>query len=196
MPDDIVKTLVDSAYLESFCDGKRTVRWFQMLAHDGVISSQKVKGAYRFQPARALKQTILYLIEQVDSFKQPANDLELEKRKMKAEVTLKESKASMAKLELHELQGKMHRSEDVAAMTEDLIYSVRGMLIALPGRLAVDAAAMSEAAEVSELIRGEVYHIMENIAGYAYDPKKYEERVRERINWDKVKREEDADEEG
>jgi len=78
----------------------------------------------------------------------------------------------------------MHRSEDVAAMTEDLIFAIRGMLLALPGRLAVDVATAKEAAEAAEIIRQEVYKVMEEISHYQYDPKKYEERVRDRMRWD------------
>lgn len=101
-----------------------------------------------------------------------------------AEVTLKVAKATVAKLEADELQGKMHRSEDVAAMTEDLIFSIRGMLVALPGRLAVDVANANTAAEAAEIIRKGVFEVMREIANYRYDPKKYEERVRERRKWE------------
>lgn len=94
------------------------------------------------------------------------------------------AKATVAKLEADELQGKMHRSEDVAAMTEDLIFSIRGMLVALPGRLAVDVANANTAAEAAEIIRKGVFEVMREIANYRYDPKKYEERVRERRKWE------------
>ena len=92
-------------------------------------------------------------------------------------------KATIAKLEAEELKGTMHRAEDVAALTEDLVYTIRGALNALPGRLAVDVAAVSTPAEASEVIRKEVSKVMRELAGYHYDPKKYEERVRERRDW-------------
>ena len=100
------------------------------------------------------------------------------------EAQLKASKAKIASLEAQELEGRMHRSEDVAALTEDLIYEIRGALIALPGRLAVDVAACSSAAEAAELIRREVCQVMAELSGYQYDPAKYAERVRERMKWD------------
>lgn len=101
-----------------------------------------------------------------------------------ADVTLKVAKAQIAKLEADELSGKMHRSEDVAAMTEDLIYTIRGALMALPGRLAVDVCDVKTPAEASEVIRKEVYAVMGELSRYQYDPKKYEERVRERRKWE------------
>ena len=74
--------------------------------------------------------------------------------------------------------------KDVAAMTEDLIYTVRGSLMALPGRLAVDVAAVTTPAEAAEIIRKEVHALMRELANYQYDPEKYEERVRERRKWE------------
>lgn len=111
------------------------------------------------------------------------DEKKLEKAKLAAETQIKASKATIAKMEAEELKGTMHRSDDVAALTEDLIYTIRGALNALPGRLAVDAAAAATAAEASEVIRKEVHKVMSELAGYQYDPKKYEERVRQRMAW-------------
>ena len=108
----------------------------------------------------------------------------LEKARRTADVTMKASKAQIAKMEADELKGKMHRSEDVEAMTADLIYTIRGSLLALPGRLAVDVAAVKTPAEAAEVIRKEVAMLMQELSQYQYDPKKYEERVRKRMDWD------------
>ena len=88
----------------------------------------------------------------------------LEKTRLTADVTMKASKAQIAKMEADELRGKMHRSEDVAAMTEDLIYTIRGSLMALPGRLAVDVATVTTPAEAAEIIRKEVHALMRELA--------------------------------
>ena len=87
-------------------------------------------------------------------------------------------------MEVEELQGKRHRSEDVAAMTEDLIYTIRGALLALPGRLAVDTSTAKSPNEAAEIIRKEVHAVMQDLSEYRYDPKKYEERVRARHNFE------------
>ena len=47
----------------------------------------------------------------------------------------------------------MHRSEDVEAMTNDLVYTARSMIMALPGRLAMDVVQAGSASEASALIR-------------------------------------------
>lgn len=151
-----------------------TARRVQQMTQDGTIQTVS-KGKYQ------LGQSVQAYIE-FRAKEKAFSQIEIDKQN--AEVSLKKSKAVVAVLEAKELQGKMHRSEDVAAMTEDLVYTIRGMLVALPGRLAVDVAAVSSAAEANELIRKEIYLVMEELSRYKYDPKKYEERVRERRSWD------------
>ena len=159
-----------------------SARRIQQLAQDGILRT-KSRGKY-------------FLTDAVQAYmdyrtrEKPLS--EMDEKRQKAELTMKQAKATMAALTAKELQGKMHRSEDVAAMTEDLIYTIRGMLLALPGRLAIDAANLADPSEVSTLIRQEVYSVMEELSQYKYDSTKYEERVRERMSWDKVEpREED-----
>lgn len=143
------------------------------LAKDGIISNSR-RGHYRL--GESVQQYIAFLTRDKEDDPQ-------DQEKQKAEISIKKAKAIISVLEAQELQGKMHRSEDVAAMTEDLIYTIRGMLVALPGRLAVDVASVGTPAEAAELLRKETFKIMEELSNYRYDPKKYEERVRERRDW-------------
>lgn len=154
-----------------------TARRVQQMAQDGTITPIK-RG--RFLLGDSVQRYIKFL---TNNGPLDEDDKKLEKVRRQSEVTMKASKATVAKLEAEELRGRMHRSEDVAAMTEDLIYTIRGALNALPGRLAVDVAVTETAAEASEVIRKEVHKVMRELAGYRYDPKKYEERVRERRAW-------------
>lgn len=152
-----------------------TARHIRRLAEDGVLEKSQ-KGRYKL--CASVKQ---YIASKEDATE---DDAKLEKAKKAAEVTLKTSKAHIAKMEANELRGRMHRSEDVEAMTADLIYTIRGSLLALPGRLAVDVAAVKTPAEAAEVIRREVALLMQELTQYRYDPKKYEERVRKRMDWD------------
>lgn len=147
------------------------------LATDGIL--QKT-GRGRLLLAASVQRYVGFIT------REPVTEEEqkLEKARRMAEVQLKASKAKIAKLEAEELEGKMHRSEDVEAMTAGLLYAVRGALLALPGRLAVDAAQAQTAAEASEAIRQEVNKVLSEIAQYRYDPLRYEERVRQRMDWD------------
>ncbi len=153
-----------------------TARRVQQLAQDGALPTAH-RG--RFLLAESVQRFIrLSAAAPVDE-----EDLKLEKTRRISESQIKASKAIIAKLEAEELKGQMHRAEDVAAITEDLVYTMRGALMALPGRLAVDVAACKTATEASDVIRREVHKIMRELSGYHYDAKKYEERVRARRNW-------------
>lgn len=144
------------------------------LAKDGIISNSR-RGHYRL--SESVQQYIAFLTRDKEDNPQ-------DQERQKAEVSIKKAKAIINVLEAQELQGIMHRSEDVAAMTEDLVYTIRGMLVALPGRLAVDVASVGTPAEAAELIRKEIFKIMAELSNYRYDPQKYEERVRERRDWE------------
>lgn len=151
-----------------------TARWVQQLTQDGIFSTIGDRRRY------LLAETIQAYVE-YRSAKEPT-DTELEK--LEAELSIKKANAIIKVLEAKELQGKMHRSEDVADMTEDLVFTIKGMLLSLPGRLAVDVVHVKDSAGAANLIRKEVYAIMEELSNYKYDSRKYEERVRERRNWE------------
>ena len=161
-----------------------TARRIQQLAQDGVITAHS-RGKYLL--CDAVRRYLDYCTRE-KVLSKAEND------KLDADVSIKKAKAIITVLEAKELQGKMHRSEDVANMTEDLIYAIRGMILALPGRLAIDAASLTEPSEVSALIRKECYHLLKELSQYRYDSKKYEERVRKRKNWEQIASEVETDE--
>ena len=152
-----------------------TIRRIQQLIQDGTIPTiEKGKITLGDLYESLIRQSKKELSDE---------DRKIEQAKRKAEATLKASKAQMAKLEADELAGKMHRKEDVENIMADMVYTIRDALMALPGRLAVDAANASSAAEASDVIRKEVHKIMNELADYEYDPEKFEERVWERMEW-------------
>ena len=159
-----------------------TTRRVQQLAKDGIITATKDKGVNKYDLPVVVKQYIRHLSEKVQG-RESKHNSELDNQKLGAEIRIKESKARLAELQLQELEGKMHRSEDVEAMTTDLVFVIRGMLAALPGRLAVDLAGLDNPPEVSERIRLEVNDILQQLAKYRYDPAEYKRRAREREGW-------------
>ena len=167
-----------------------TTRRVQQLAADGIIVAVESK-PYRFDLLPTIQRYIKYLSEKANGREAPKKDIETEGRRLEAEADLKRSKADMAAIQLRELEGNMHRSEDVEAVMTDLVYTIRSALIALPGRLAVDVVAAVSAAEASEIIRAEVYKILEELAGYKYDPEEYARRVRDREGWSDLPNDED-----
>ena len=157
------------------------------------LSADRIYQLIRGGTLQTVKRGRLLLADSLQRYiaainKEPISDedMKLERVKQTAEATLKHSKAKIAKMEAEELEGKMHRSEDVEAMTADLLYAVRGALIALPGRLAVDVAQAQTTAEASEVIRQEANKVLKEISQYKYDPFKYEERVRKRMDWNSI----------
>lgn len=158
-------------------------QWIGQLISQGVLHKKSTSHGSLFELAGTMRSYTAMLEDRANSEEKKAAAA-TEKEKQEAETSIKKANAIIKVLEAKELQGKMHRSEDVADMTEDLIYTIRGMMLALPGRLAVDVVNTSTPAEAAEIIRREVYKIMEELSHYEYDPKKYEERVRERRSWD------------
>lgn len=160
-----------------------TERRVQQLASSGIIPVAQMK-PYKFDLLLTVQAYIKYLSDKVNGKEQKSTDtMQAESDKLRAEADLKQSKAKIAEMQLSELEGKMHRSEDVEAMTNDLVYTVRSMILALPGRLAMDVVQASSAAEASAIIRSECYKVLEELASYKYDPEAYQRRVRDREGW-------------
>ena len=170
-----------------------TDRRVQQLAKEGIIPVVDTR-PYRFDLLPTVQTYIKYLSDKVQGKEQKNEDtIRAGADKLRAEADLKQSKAKIAEMQLKELEGKMHRSEDVEAMTNDLVYTVRSMIMALPGRLAMDVVQTTSANEASALIRSECYKVLNELAGYKYDPEAYQRRVRDREGWS-VPLEDEADE--
>ena len=118
------------------------------------------------------------------------------KAKLVAEADLKQSKAEIARMELDEIKGRLHRSEDVEAMTNNLALNVRSAVLALPGRLAMDLAPMTSANEVSARIKAECDAVLNDLSRYQYDRGEYMKRSRARIGWESdLSRDDEEDDE-
>lgn len=169
-------------------------RRVQQLAKEGVLPAASQR-PYKFDLLPTVKAYIRYLRDRANGKEaKTADTVKAEADKLRAEADLKQSKAKIAELQLKELEGKMHRSEDVEAMTNDLVYTARSMIMALPGRLAMDVVQAGSANEASALIRAECYKILNDLAGYQYDPEAYRRRVRDREGWSDALADEEADE--
>lgn len=160
-----------------------TSRSVRMLAKDEIIRPCRLK-PYKF----ILKQGVLDYIKYIQKEngidtpnKKSKEPSDLQIRKDTAEAELKEAKAAIEKIKLAELEATMHSSEDVEALTVDLVYEVRAALCALPGRLAVDLAQEDRPTVVSALIEDEIRAILDGLSKYEYDRERYKKRMAERI---------------
>jgi len=158
-----------------------STRRVEQLKTEGVIKGQGKPTKYDLLPT--IQAYIRYLSDKANGREKKETTAELEEAKLRAEVDIKEAKANAAQMELKELQGKMHRAEDVEAITTDHVLFLRSMLMAMPGKLAVDLAGTHTAPEQADRVKREVYYLLERLAEYRYDPEEYRARVRERQGW-------------
>ena len=156
-------------------------QWAGQLTSQGILNKTKTPQGNLYNLVNSVKSYIESIENKVSKTE---DEKKIEKAKSAAELKLKAAKASIAQLQADELKGRMHRSEDVERLTQDMCYTIRNMLLGMPGRLAVDVANCDSAEECSVIIRDAVNAILEELSNYQYDPKKYEELVREREDMD------------
>jgi len=154
---------------------KRTV---QNLAKQGVLTCEK-------SGRRNLYDLYTVVREYCDYFAKSTNRKisSMEDEKLAEDVRIKRAKADMAELELRELQGSLHAAEDVENMTTDLVLVIRSSFLALPGKVSAELSEMTDARDVSERLKVEVFDILKDLSTYEYDPDEYRKRVRERKGW-------------
>lgn len=157
-------------------------RRVQQLATDGILSTQKVGTENQYELSTAVKEYILHLQSRIEG-KANKENVSLETQKLQAETDFKKAKARMAQLSLKELEGQMHRSEDVEASFTDLVMTIRSLLLSLPGQLAVDVCEAATPNVASGVIKKGIEQVLTELSEYKYDPEKYRERVRNRQGW-------------
>lgn len=161
-----------------------TPRHVQRLARDGTLANHGKGDRYEFYWPEAVWQYLsLKLAEQIE---RTEDEKKTEARKAKADADYKAAKAAQEELELAELEGNMHRSEDVEAAFEQLTYNMRSEILALPGRLAIDVVAAETPAEAANVIQEQINAVLQSLSEFEYDPAFYAERVRERKGWTEV----------
>lgn len=166
-----------------------STRRVEQLKTEGIIKGEGKPVKYDLLPT--VQEYIKYLSDKANGRERKESDEKSTSRKLKAEADYKEAKAKREKLKLKELEGQLHSAEDVEAIVTDHALYLRSMLLAMPGKLAVDVSELKAPAEIAERIKKEVYYILDCAADYRYDPEEYEKRVREREGWKDVNDEED-----
>jgi len=159
-----------------------TTRRVEQLKAEGVIQGKGRPIKYDLLPT--IQAYIKYLADKAYGREQKETSKDLDESKLRAESRFKNAKAEMAELELEELRGTLHSAEDVEAVMTDHILLLRSMILALPGRLAVDVCAAATPTQAADIIKQECYAMLNQLADYEYDPAEYQRRVRERKGWD------------
>ncbi|MBQ7615638.1 MAG: protoporphyrinogen oxidase [Butyrivibrio sp.] len=164
----------------------------RQLEDEGYLTSKTESGKKKFE----LKESVRIYIEYLKRHKEnPMLEvMDDEARKLKAEADLKEAKAAIEQMKKAELEATMHRSDDVEAITTDLVMAVRAELLALPGMLAVDVASAQSASEAAGFIKKAVNEILNSLKDYSYNPEEYKKMVREREKWMSEETDKETDE--
>ncbi len=146
----------------------------------GIIPVKR-QNPYRINIKAGLHSYLAYVKDRKnDGPESPTDDEKAKSEKLRADADYSIARARQEELKLNELKGLLHRSEDVQAMTEDLIYTIRGAITALPGKLAIDVAAEDNPNKCSAIIRDQVALVLENLSGYEYSRERYKARMKER----------------
>ena len=147
----------------------KSTRRIQQLTQDGVLPTEQTPNGRRYDLLPTIKRYISYLEARAEK-QQPQSMTQKLEAKLDAEIKYKKAKADKAKLELDELKGQMHRAGDIEKLTNELVFSVRSMLLALPGRVAMDLAGINKPVEVSQYMARHVEALLNQLAQHEYYP--------------------------
>lgn len=178
--------LVDARTLTQLF-GYQDVSRIDQLVRSGIITATKVREfgdsgrmVRRYDLIPVTHQYIMYLRGLAEKRQDGAEDAQ---NMVEADLRYKEARAERMELEIRELRGQMHRSEDVAALTSDMIAKLRGGLMAIPYQVAVDCAEARTPTEAAAVVKRAVDGFLNETADYRYDANDYKQLVREREKW-------------
>ena len=178
--------LVDAKTLTQLF-GYQDVSRIDQLVRSGIITATKVKEfgdsgrmVRKYDLIPVTRQFIMYLRGLAEKRQDGAEDAA---KMAEADLRYKEARAERMELEIQELRGQMHRAEDVAVLTNDMIARLRGAVMALPGQVAVDCAEARTATEAAAIVKRAVDGLLNEMADYKYTEADYKRLVREREKW-------------
>lgn len=162
----------------------------RQLAKEEIIQPVEKNGRGSYFSLNAVGDYCEYLRRYVEKQK----NTPLDEQKLQAEVKYKKAKARKAELETAELEGKMHRSEDVETIYSLLIWSARNMLEALPARTAALITGNKTTAEIQTILEEEVKRSLIELKTIDYTSEEFSDQIdkimRERIGKERTERDE------
>ena len=161
------------------------VRRVDQLVQDGVLTPTIVKENGRrvrkYDLIPTVQSYIRFLKDRAD--RRAQGTPEEAAKQAEADLRYKEARAEKMELEIQELRGQMHRAEDVAVLTNDMIARLRGGIMAIPGQVAVDCADARTPTEAAAIVKKAVDDFLNETAAYKYTEADYRRLVREREKW-------------
>jgi phage terminase Nu1 subunit (DNA packaging protein) len=162
----------------------------RQLAREEIITPVEKNGRGSYFSLNAVGDYCEYLRRYVDKQK----NTPLDEQKLQAEVKYKKAKARKAELETAELEGKMHRAEDVEVIYSLLIWSARNMLEALPARTAALITGNKTTAEIQTILEEEIKQSLIELKSVDYTREEFAAQIdkimRERMGKERTERDE------
>lgn len=156
-------------------------RRVQQLAQEGVIPCAQ-RRPYMFDLLPTIQAYIKHLTDRASGREKDDKTAAAEFEKLRAEADIKKEKLKILKKQGKELDGKLHRTEDVLELFYEVASATRSAFMALPGRVAMDAAAAQTAAEAEQVVRAECIAALNGLASFTFDPENFKEKAHERYN--------------
>lgn len=138
-----------------------TTRRVRQLSDEGVITKTS-RGRYNLQDS--IRNYIVYLKTTQDLKAPQENDDELDGDKEQALLTRK--KREKLELEIAAMQGKMHYSQDVERVMNDMLANFRAKILALPTKVAPRLENEDDVSEIESLLQEEMFEVLQELSEY------------------------------
>lgn len=159
--EDVESVVVSSTVLSDLFG--LTTRRIRMLADEGIIKKTS-RGRYNLQ--ENIKNYIVYIKANQDLKDKNSNDDELDPDKERALLTRRQREK--LDIEIAEMRGKMHSSNDVERVMNDMLANFKAKLISMPTKIAPILISRNDISEIQELLQVEFFEVLQELS--SYDP--------------------------
>lgn len=159
--EDVNSVVVSSTVLADMFG--LTTRRIRMLADEGIIHKTS-RGRYNLQ--ENIKSYIVYLKTNQDLKEKIIDDDKLDPDEERALLTRRQREK--LELELAAMKGKMHFSNDVERVMNDMLANFRAKIIAMPTKVAPILVAKNDISEIQEILQREFFESLTELS--CYDP--------------------------
>ena len=148
------------------------VRWIQKLTQDGVIKKEPgTKRTAKYDFVRTVHALLQFYRQKADNRKSGnSEDMEVEKMK---QVTVKRK---LEELKLAQLEGELHKAEDIERIIGAMLTRLRINLLAIPMGLAPILREINDVREIAEKMDGRIRRALNEVANLSLQKLIEEER--------------------
>lgn len=158
--EDVESVVVSSTVLSDLFG--LTTRRIRMLADEGIIKKTS-RGRYNLQ--ENIKSYIVYIKANQD-LKDKNVDDELDPDRERALLTRRQREK--LDIEIAEMRGKMHSSDDVERVMNDMLVNFKAKLISMPTKIAPILISRNDVSVIQELLQIEFFEVLQELS--SYDP--------------------------